>query len=51
MAERVWYIYTNNRGNYTIAKQPTGEFMFTVQGPLTWEEAVSWMKAHGVPGF
>jgi len=48
---RVWYIYTDNCGNYTVAKQPAANFIVSVAGPLTWDEAVTWMRANGRPGW
>lgn len=51
MADRVWYIFTDMMGHYTIAKEATGSYMHTAGGPFTWEEAVAWMKSQGVPGF
>ncbi len=49
--ERDWYIWSNNRGGYTIAKQPSGDFIIQFAGPFTFEEARAWMHNNGVPGF
>jgi hypothetical protein len=49
--ERVWFVFGNGQGGYTVAKQATGGFMYHMAGPLTWDEAVVWMRQHGVPGW
>ena len=47
----VWYIYKNNRGQYSVAQQPSGDFIFQVAGPMTWADAAAWMRANHQPGW
>ncbi len=50
--DRVWYIWTNNRGGYTVAQvAPSADFAFRVAGPMTMAEARAWMHNQGVPGW
>jgi hypothetical protein len=49
--ERVWHIWSNNRGRYAVAKEPSGEFIVHMAGPMTWDEATAWMRGQGVPGW
>lgn len=49
--EREWHIWGNNRGNYSVAKEPSGDFIVHVAGPFTWQEAAAWMHSNGVPGW
>jgi hypothetical protein len=47
-----WTVYTDNEGHFTLAKQPTGAFMFPHKGPFaTFAEGAAEMKALGVPGW
>lgn len=47
--ERVWFVYKDVHGQYSVAKQPTGGTR--VAGPFTWKEAQAWMHQHGVPNW
>ncbi len=43
----VWNVYcTGDRSQCTVAKEPTGEFMFKVFGLVTWDEAQAWMASN-----
>ena len=45
----VWNVYcTGDRSQCTVAKEPTGEFMFNVfPGKVTWDDAQAWMTSNG----
>ena len=45
----VWNVYcTGDRSRCTVAKEPTGEFMFNVfPGKVTWDDAQAWMTSNG----
>ncbi len=48
-AEKVWYVYKDVHGQYSVSEfLPDG---FRVAGPFTWTEAETWMQQHGVPGW
>jgi hypothetical protein len=49
--ERVWYIFGNGQGRFSVAKHASGEFMFPTAGPMTWDEAAAWMRDNGQPGW
>ena len=41
----VWNVYCNgDRSQCTVAKEPTGELMFNMLGPVTWNTAQDWMN-------
>jgi len=45
---RVWYVYSNNNPTYkryAVAKQPGGDFIIPVAGPMTWTEAWAWIAS------
>ena len=45
----VWNVYcTGDRSQCTVAKEPTGEFMFNVfPAKVTWDDAQAWMTSNG----
>jgi hypothetical protein len=46
---RIWFVFKDVHGQYSVSKQPTGGTM--VAGPFTWNEAKEWMHQHGVPNW
>lgn len=53
MPNREWNIFRNSADvpDYVIGKQATPSHPFFVAGPFTWEEAVKWMRDHGILGW
>jgi hypothetical protein len=47
-----WHIWTDNRGNFTLAQQPSGDFITVSDGPFfTFAAGAAAMAGLGVPGW
>jgi hypothetical protein len=48
----VWHIWTDNRGNFTLAEQPSGDFFTVADGPFyTFATGAAAMARLGIPGW
>lgn len=48
---RVWFIWKNAQGRFSVATEQPADFIFKVDGPFTYKEAAVWMRARGQPGW
>jgi hypothetical protein len=47
--ERLWSIYSNNRGGYAITRyRNETEGYVHVAGPFTWDESAAWIRDNAV---
>lgn len=47
-----WHIWTDNRGNFTLAEQPSGDFFTVADGPFfTFAAGAAAMANLGIPGW